>query len=187
MRVRKVPLLLGATSAAVMILVSTLPASATNDSWQHNRLSGVGSASVQSTPSFGSSTGAANPASASSTVVFYNRGLPDMCLANHHPVVFMFGGCTGQYKDQYWYIYGRAQWRNLFSDQCLAAHGDGSVFTFDCAPGYADQMWRPYYANNELVENEYFPGQCLAAHSDGAVFLYRCTPEYRDQHWVSPY
>jgi hypothetical protein len=114
---------------------------------------------------------------------WFNRGLPGMCLANHHPAVFMFGGCSGQYADQYWQWYGNGQIQNYFSGACLAAHGDSVVFTFDCGPAYADQKWRNYQGRAGIIENVFHQGKCLAAHGDGKVFLFDCHPEYNDQFW----
>jgi Ricin-type beta-trefoil lectin domain len=116
--------------------------------------------------------------------VLYNANFDHMCLANHHPTVFLFGGCTGQYPDQRWYQ-SNGQLVNQFSGNCLAAHGDGSVFTFDCGPRYADQLWRNYQGRPSMFENVYYPGQCLAAHGDGAVFLFACNPGYQDQYWLA--
>ncbi|GLZ34358.1 hypothetical protein Lesp02_65450 [Lentzea sp. NBRC 105346] len=113
-----------------------------------------------------------------------NNGLPaEMCLANHHPDLFMFGGCTGQYLDQYWQWFGNGQIQNFFSGACIAMHPGGRVFTHPCTPAYQDQIWRNYRGIAGMIENTYHAGWCIAAHADGAVFGYPCTPAYADQYW----
>lgn len=72
---------------------------------------------------------------------FVNANLPGMCLANHHPGVLMFGGCTGQYLDQYWAFNERNQLVSYWTGKCLAAHADRKVFLFACAPQFNDQYW----------------------------------------------
>jgi hypothetical protein len=126
----------------------------------------------------------AAPARPMAGTVLYNANFDHMCLANHHPTVFLFGGCTGQYPDQRWYQ-NNGQLVNQFSGNCLAAHADGSVFTFDCGPRYADQIWRNYAGIPSMFENVYYPGRCLAAHGDGSVFLFTCNSGYKDQYWLA--
>jgi hypothetical protein len=115
---------------------------------------------------------------------FANANLPGMCLANHHPGVFMFGGCTGQHLDQYWAFNDRNQLVNYWTGKCLAAHADSLVFTIDCSPAYADQIWRNYQGIGGMLENAHLAGRCLAAHADGKVFLFTCSPQFNDQYWI---
>ena len=116
--------------------------------------------------------------------VMRNVGLPShMCLANHHPDVFMFGGCTGQYADQYWQWFANGQIQNYYSLGCLAMHPGGRVFTHPCTPAYQDQIWRNYAGIPGMIENTYHAGWCIAAHADGAVFGFPCTTAYNDQYW----
>lgn len=178
-RVRSLSVAAAVGIGLIASLVFTAPAA--GDASHQDRVPGIGSA--RSALRLDLQVGTTKPALAIDFGVLSNFGLPGTCLANHHPAVFLFSGCTGQYDDQYWYSRG-SQIVNWYSDQCLAAHADGVVFTFDCAPMYADQMWRPYRGVSTMLENAHFPGRCLAAHSDGSVFLFECTMGYDDQHWI---
>ncbi|WP_394615201.1 ricin-type beta-trefoil lectin domain protein [Lentzea sp. JNUCC 0626] len=115
--------------------------------------------------------------------VLYNRAHPDFCLANQHPRVFNFGGCTGQYNDQYWTVNAYSQIVNYHHGGCLTAHAAGNVFTFDCGPRFRDSLWRNYQGIPGMLENVEHPGRCLAGHTNGNVFLFTCTPGFTDQYW----
>ncbi|SER81993.1 ricin-type beta-trefoil lectin domain protein [Lentzea albida] len=122
--------------------------------------------------------------------VWRNQGLPNMCMANHHPTVFMHygpssgSGFCGQYDDQFWIRYSDlGMIQNKFSNGCLATHG-GAVFTSDCNSGYRDQRWAPYPPDPGLLENRQYPGNCLAAHANGNVFISPCNSNYNDQRWI---
>ncbi|WP_186763113.1 ricin-type beta-trefoil lectin domain protein [Lentzea tibetensis] len=116
--------------------------------------------------------------------VLRNVGLSSgLCLANHHPDVFLFGGCTGQYADQYWQWFPNGQIQNGHSGACLTMHPGGRVFTHPCVPRYDDQFWRNYNGIAGMIENVFHPGWCVAAHADGNVFGFPCTSAYNDQYW----
>lgn len=117
--------------------------------------------------------------------VLRNKFNPDYCLANQHPRVFNFGGCRGQFNDQYWAWHGNLQIENLHHrGKCLAAHANGNVFTFDCAPGFRDTKWRNYAGIPGMIENVEHPGRCLAGHTNGRVFLAdQCRSDFADQYW----
>lgn len=118
--------------------------------------------------------------------VVRNSGLPGhMCLADHRPSPFMFGGCTGQYNDQYWQLYPSGQLQNMHTLGCLATHGEPGVFTADCNERWPDQLWQPYDGNRYMLENRHHRGKCLAAHSNGRVFLFSCNKGYGDQYWTA--
>lgn len=121
--------------------------------------------------------------------VWRNANLPNMCMANHNPTVFMHygpssgSGFCGQYDDQFWIKHDSGMIQNLFSKHCLATHG-GAAFTSPCNSGYRDQFWAPYPPDPALLENRQYPDMCLAAHANGNVFISKCNPNYADQHWI---
>ncbi|MCG8927009.1 ricin-type beta-trefoil lectin domain protein [Lentzea sp. CC55] len=129
-----------------------------------------------------------DPVNAAAFTIWRNAGLPDMCMANHNPKVFMHygpstgSGFCGQYDDQFWSIGSSGMIQNLFSGNCLATHG-AEVFTSTCDSTYRDQRWIGYPPDPALLENRQYPGMCLAAHANGYVFVSACNPNYADQHW----
>ncbi|MEU5690991.1 ricin-type beta-trefoil lectin domain protein [Actinosynnema sp. NPDC020468] len=114
----------------------------------------------------------------------FNQELPNGCLANHHPAVFLYTDCGILYADQIWTYNGTLQLVNAYSGKCLAAHADGSVFTFECNTSYSDQWWLFYQRGSSFqLVNWAFQSRCVAAHGDGSVFLFPCNENYRDQLW----
>ncbi|OEJ32951.1 hypothetical protein BGK67_17925 [Streptomyces subrutilus] len=84
--------------------------------------------------------------------------------------------------------------KNVNSNRCLyvpwqTAGNDAVVKQYDCAPEYADQLWKvePVAGGNYQIRNVN-SNRCLwvpwqTAGNDAVVKQYDCAPGYADQHW----